>query len=90
VDLKFEVIIKPTIFYSQLLHHKLKPKQNTKNTMSIFKMENAKSSPPSILFTLFQSYVEHDFKKNKIVVAFTTSIFGISTKFEALAPKLRH
>jgi hypothetical protein len=84
VDLKFEVIIKPTIFYSQLLHHKLKPKQNTKNTMSIFKMENARSSLLSILLTFFQSYVEHNFLKNKIVVVSTIGFFFL------LAPKLRY
>jgi hypothetical protein len=39
-------------------------------------------------FGVLQFYVKHDLRKNKIVVASTTSFLGINTKFEVLAPNL--
>jgi hypothetical protein len=42
----------------------------------------------SVLLAFSQSYVEHDLRKNKILVASTTVFLGISTKFEALALNL--
>jgi hypothetical protein len=48
--------------------------------------ENFRSFP--LVFS--QSYVKHNLRKNKIVVASTPIFLGINTKFEALAPKLRH
>ena len=41
---------------------------------------------PSVLSV----YIKYDLRKNKIVMASITLFLGISTKFEALASKLRH
>jgi hypothetical protein len=38
-------------------------------------MENAKGSPYSVLLSFSQSYVKHDLRKNKIVVASITDFF---------------
>ena len=44
-----------------------------------------------VFFIVFsQFYVEHDLRKNKIVVTSTTFFLGIKTKFEVLVSKLRH
>jgi hypothetical protein len=42
----------------------------------------------NILLTFSQSYIKHDLRKNKIIVASTTVFLGISTKFEILASNL--
>jgi hypothetical protein len=44
----------------------------------------------SVFLAFSKTYVKHDLRKNKIVVASTTLFLGISTKFKALAPKLKH
>jgi hypothetical protein len=54
------------------------------------KKENDRGSLHSILLAFSQSYVKHDLRKNKITVASTTLFLGINTKFEALAPNLKH
>jgi hypothetical protein len=51
-------------------------------------IENARDSLPSIFLALFQSYIEHDLRKNKIVVAPPPVFLGISTKIETLALNL--
>jgi hypothetical protein len=38
-------------------------------------LKNVRGSLSSILLTFSQSYVEHDLRKNKIVVAFTIDFF---------------
>jgi hypothetical protein len=38
-------------------------------------MENARGSPLNVLLAFSQSYVKHNLRKNKIVVASTTSFF---------------
>jgi hypothetical protein len=40
--------------------------------------------------TFFQSYIKYDLRKNKIIVISITIFLDINTKFEALAPNLRH
>ena len=44
----------------------------------------------SVILVFFQSYVKHDLRKNKIIMASATVFLGINTKCEALTPKLRH
>jgi hypothetical protein len=50
--------------------------------------ENARGSPHNVLLTFSQSYVKHDLRKNKIVVASTTDFLGFSTKIETLTLNL--
>jgi hypothetical protein len=49
----------------------------------LFQMENAKSSPRSVLLLFSQSYVKHDLRKNKIAVP-------LPPVFLALVQNLRH
>jgi hypothetical protein len=44
-------------------------------SVCIYIMENARGSPCSVLLALSQSYVKHDLRKNKIVMASTTGFF---------------
>jgi hypothetical protein len=40
-----------------------------------FKKENAGGSPHNVLLTFFQTYIKHDLRKNKIVMASTIGFF---------------
>jgi hypothetical protein len=50
--------------------------------------ENIRGYFRNVLMSFSQSYVKHDLRKNKIVVASTTGFLGVSTKFEELTSNL--
>jgi hypothetical protein len=47
----------------------------SKNDVAIKIIKNTRGSPHSVLLAFFQSYVKHDLRKNKIVMASTTGFF---------------